>query len=167
MTGLPCSGKSTLAVAIARWVEASGARVAVLDGDVLRSTVSSDLGYGEADRVTQAARVVALAQAALADGHHCVIAATISPYLSARAAARVALGPAFVELHVDTPAEVCARRDVKGQWARARAGELADFTGVSAPYEPPETAELTVHTECEGVAEAAQRVASFVLARLG
>ena len=72
-----------------------------------------------------------------------------------------------VGVTVERQPEVCARRDVKGQWARARAGELADFTGVSAPYEPPETAELTVHTECEGVAEAAQRVASFVLARLG
>ena len=162
MTGLPCSGKSTLALALASALRHVGVEAVVLDGDELRASVSSDLGYGEADRVTQASRVATLARAHLDDGATCVIAATISPYVSARTAARSALGTTFVELHVDTPAVICAQRDVKGHWARALAGELNNFTGVSAPYEVPTQPELVVQTMHEEVDASARRVVEFL-----
>lgn len=162
MTGLPCSGKSTLALAVAAALRHVGVEAVVLDGDELRASVSTDLGYGEADRITQAARVAALARVHLNDGVQCVIAATISPYLSARRAARLALGATFVELHVDTPAVICAQRDVKGHWAQALAGELDNFTGVSAPYEAPKQPELVVNTAGEDVDVAARRVVAFL-----
>ena len=162
MTGLPCSGKSTLALALASALRHVGVEAVVLDGDELRASVSSDLGYGEADRVTQASRVAALARVHLDDGATCVIAATISPYLSARSAARSALGTTFVELHVDTPAVICAQRDVKGHWARALAGELDNFTGVSAPYEAPTQPELVVQTMHEEIDASARRVVEFL-----
>ncbi len=162
MTGLPCSGKSTLALALAAALQQFGVSAVVLDGDELRASVAADLGYSEADRVTQASRVAALARVHLDDGAPCVITATISPYVSARGAARSALGDTFVELHVDTPAVICAQRDVKGHWARALAGELDNFTGVSAPYEAPTEPELVVQTAHEDVDTAAHRVVAFL-----
>jgi len=162
MTGLPCSGKSTLSLALAAALHDVGIRAVVLDGDELRASVSADLGFGETDRVTQADRVAALARVHLEGGAACVISATISPYASARHAARSALGHAFVELHVDTPAVICAQRDVKGHWARAWAGELNNFTGVSAPYEAPTHPELVVHTVHENVEAATRRMVTFL-----
>jgi adenylyl-sulfate kinase len=164
LTGLPCSGKSTLATLVAQAVRARGREPRVLDGDVLRRSVSADLGYSPAARVEQARRAARLADEALAAGAWPIVA-IISPSLEARAAAREILGARLLEIHVDAPVAVCESRDVKGLYARARRGELADFTGVSAPYEPPRAPALRLDTAAEGPAACAQRVVDLLVAR--
>jgi bifunctional enzyme CysN/CysC len=145
LTGLPCSGKSTLAELVAEWLTARGERVTVLDGDLLRRSTSSDLGFSPDDRLEQARRAAMLAQAALEESA-VVIVALVSPTVAARDLARLALGSAFQEVFVDAPVAVCESRDVKGMYAKARAGEIASFTGVSAPYDAPVRPDLHLDT---------------------
>jgi adenylyl-sulfate kinase len=164
LTGLPCSGKSTVAALVAEALHARGREVRVLDGDALRRSVSADLDYSPAARVEQARRAARLAEEALAAGAQPIVA-IISPSLEARAAARAILGDRLAEIHVDAPVEVCERRDVKGLYARARRGEIADFTGVSAPYEPPSAPALRLDTAAEEPAACAQRVLQLLVAR--
>jgi len=147
LTGLSGSGKSTIARAFERRMRQTGRPVTVLDGDVLRRGLTSDLGFSPADRdenIRRAGEVAAL----FADAGLIAVAAFISPYRQARSRARRAAGPGrFVEVFVDTPLAECERRDPKGLYRRARAGELADFTGIDAPYEPPESPELVLATD--------------------
>ena len=147
LTGLSGSGKSTIARAFQRRMVRAGRLVTVLDGDVLRRGLTSDLGFSPADRdenIRRAGEVAAL----FADAGAIVVAAFISPYRAARRRARRAAGPGqFVEVFVDTPLAECERRDPKGLYRRARAGEVAEFTGIDAPYEPPESPELVLATD--------------------
>jgi adenylylsulfate kinase-like enzyme len=145
-------------------VEQHGRTARVLDGDVLRRGHSADLGFSAAARVEQARRAAALAAEALAAGDVPIVA-IISPSAEARAAAREVLGDAMLEIHLDAPIEVCEARDVKGMYARARRGELQDFTGVSAPYEPPAEPALRLHTGHEEPAESARRVTDLLVDR--
>jgi adenylyl-sulfate kinase len=164
LTGLPCSGKSTVAALVAAMVEQHRRTARVLDGDVLRRSHSADLGFSAAARVEQARRAAALAADALIAGDVPIVA-IISPSAESRAVAREVLGDAMLEIHLDAPVEVCEARDVKGMYARARRGELQDFTGVSAPYEPPADPALRLHTEREEPAESARRVVDLLVDR--
>ena len=143
-TGLSGSGKSSVAVELERLLVASGRPAYRLDGDNLRHGLNSDLGFGPDDRAENARRVNEVAQL-LADGGTIAIVSLVSPYRADREVARqshTAADLPFIEVFVDTPLEVCEERDVKGMYARARAGEIADFTGISAPYEAPQAPDL-------------------------
>ena len=164
LTGLPCSGKSTVASLVTDALTERGVTVRLLDGDALRRTLSADLGFSPEARVEQARRAAHLAKEALEAGELPVVA-VISPSVIARDAARAVLGDAMAEVWTDAPVEVCEARDVKGMYARARRGELQDFTGVSAPYEPPADPALHLDTANEAPAESARRVLELAEAR--
>jgi adenylyl-sulfate kinase len=162
-TGLSGAGKSTIATLVAPELERRGFVVDTLDGDVVRTHLSKGLGYSKEDRDTNIERIGWVASR-LARAGAVVIVSAISPYEETRRKARelVEEHAAFVEVHVATSVEECARRDVKGLYAKALAGELAEFTGVSAPFEAPVAPELRLETEGREPAESAQ----LVLARL-
>lgn len=148
LTGLPGAGKSTLAQTLAAQLEQTGRTVTLLDGDEVRRLLSSGLGYSREHRDLNVMRIGYVA-AEIARHGGVAICAQIAPYAAARAEARrrgTAAGR-FLLLHVSTPIEVCERRDPKGHYAKARAGLLAGFTGVSDPYEPPLDAELSIDTQ--------------------
>jgi len=145
-TGLPSSGKSTVAAAVEARVLAGGHPVYVLDGDNLRHGLNGDLGFSVADRAENVRRVAEVA-ALMADAGVVAIASLVSPIRADRAAARAVharAGLRFLEVWVSTPLEECERRDVKGLYARARAGEIPDFTGIGQPYEEPESPDLEI-----------------------
>ena len=165
-TGLPASGKSTLAFAAEAELMAAGVLAVVLDGDNLRFGLSSDLGFSPADRfenIRRAGEVSAL----LRDAGAVVLAAFVSPYRRDRQRAR-SLHPRgrFAEVFVDAPLEVCEARDTKGLYARARLGEIADLTGVGAPYEPPHNAELRLDTASRDEASCTAAVVGEVMRRI-
>ena len=144
-TGLPRSGKTTLSRLVAERLRALGVdRVEILDGDVIRRTLSVGLGYSKADRNENVRRIAEHADAVTRSGAMCIVAA-ISPYADARAAARRLIGD-FVEVHCRAPVDVCAARDTTGMYERAFAGEIDSFTGVSDPYEAPDQPDLSLDT---------------------
>jgi adenylyl-sulfate kinase len=148
LTGLSGAGKSTVATGLLAELEARGRPVEYLDGDVVRTHLSRGLGYTREDRDANIERIGWVASRLTRHGAAVVVAA-ISPYGPARAAARRAVeefGP-FVEVWIDASVEECARRDPKGLYAKAFAGEIEHFTGVSDPYEPPEHADVHLETE--------------------
>jgi adenylyl-sulfate kinase len=144
LTGLPCSGKSTLASRLGQELQRRGHRLEILDGDVLRGTLCRDLGFSKADRDENVARIGA-ACGVLNKLGVVAIAAVVSPYRDARARLRASL-PRFVEIYVHAPLQVCIERDVKGLYARAMRGEIANFTGVGDPYEEPLAPEIVADT---------------------
>ena len=159
MTGLPGSGKSTIANGVETQLLGAGRPVYILDGDNLRHGLNGDLGFSAADRAENVRRTGEVA-ALLADAGVVVLVALVSPYRADRAAARAiheSRGLPFLEIHVATPLEECERRDPKGLYARARAGEIKGLTGVDDPYEPPEAPDVVVGAG-EGVEEAVARV---------
>lgn len=156
-TGLSGAGKSTLADAVAPQLRAAGKRVESLDGDVVRTHLSKGLGFGREDRETNVARIAFVAHLLQRNGVFAIVSA-ISPYRSMRDSARRLIEPDFVEIHVAPPLEECIRRDVKGLYAKAIAGEIKEFTGISDPYEPPESPELVLDTSRLTVEQAAARV---------
>jgi adenylyl-sulfate kinase len=156
LTGLPSSGKSTLARLVEAEVRARGFPIAVLDGDEVRTWLTADLGFSRADREENLRRIAHLAAFQNRAGVTTVTAA-ISPFRSAREAARRVI-ERFVEVYVDCPLEVCEGRDVKGLYKRARRGEIAQFTGVSDPYEPPEAPEILVQTDRLSAGECIARI---------
>lgn len=161
LTGLPCSGKSTIARTLARRFLARGRRVEVLDGDLIRQSLSYGLGFSREDRDRNILRVAFVANL-LARNGVIVIVAVVSPYRAARDEARRVL-QRFFEVHVDCPLNECERRDVKGMYKRARAGELRGFTGVDDPYEAPLQPELTLSTSMQSSDESAARVEAALL----
>jgi adenylyl-sulfate kinase len=160
-TGLPCSGKSTLARKLARKLLRRGRRVEVLDGDLVRQSLSYGLGFNREDRDRNIQRVAFVANL-LARNGVVVIVAVVSPYRAARDEARRSL-QRFFEVHVDCPVSECERRDVKGMYKRARAGDLHGFTGVDDPYEVPLAPELTVATNLQSSDESAACVESALV----
>lgn len=161
LTGLPCSGKTTIAYAVA---EQLGGHVEILDGDEVREFLSRDLGFSKADRDTQVLRVGWVAKT-LAKHGVTVLVSLVSPYAAARDKVRALHGEAgvdFYEVHVATPVDVASARDVKGMYAKAFAGEITHFTGVDDPYEPPTSPDLVIRTEWESVAQSAARVLELI-----
>jgi adenylylsulfate kinase len=156
LTGLPCSGKSTIAKALAEQLRARALSVEVLDGDIVRQNLSKGLGFSRSDRDTNVLRIGFVAHLLSRNGV-VVIVAAVSPYAAARDQVRRQIGR-FVEVHVDCPLGECERRDVKGMYRQARAGALAAFTGVDDPYEPPTRAELTLHTREEKVEDSLSKL---------
>lgn len=158
-TGLSGSGKSTLADWVAGELRSKGERVELLDGDALRAVFPAT-GFSREERDAHVRRVGYLASRLEYHGV-IVLASLISPYRDSRQFVR-GLCQRFVELYVSTPLEACEQRDVKGLYARARRGEIAEFTGVSDPYEPPEAPELTIDTTDLTVEAAGRRIVDFV-----
>lgn len=146
MTGLSGSGKSTIAIGLERRLHDEGRFAIVLDGDNLRTGLNHDLGFSEADRAENIRRVAETAKLFVRNGV-IVICTFVSPTKSIRDQARAILGAAdFTEVFIDTPIELCEQRDVKGLYAKARAGEVKDFTGISAPFEAPERPDVRIAT---------------------
>jgi sulfate adenylyltransferase len=159
LTGLSGAGKSTIADALVTQLESEGRPVTVLDGDVVRTHLSSELTFSREHRDLNIARIGWVAGEIVKHGGTVVVAA-IAPFEAARARARelVEQHGRFVLVHVATPLEVVERRDVKGLYAKARAGEIAQFTGISDPYEPPARAELTIDTSVTPLEESVARI---------
>jgi adenylylsulfate kinase len=154
LTGLSGAGKTSIAQALEQQLRAEGVAVFVLDGDVLRQGLNRDLGFAPGDRHENIRRTAEVARLMNQAGV-LVIAALISPYRDDRSMAGEIIGAAqFIEIHISTPVAVCEARDPKGLYARARAGELPQFTGVSAPYEAPLAPALSLDTALLSLAEA-------------
>jgi adenylylsulfate kinase len=146
MTGLSGSGKSTIAVELERLLHAQGIHSMVLDGDNVRTGINSNLGFSEADRTENIRRIAEVAKLFVGNGT-VTICCFVSPTIAIREQAKAIIGAQdFVEVFIDTPLEECERRDVKGLYAKARAGEVKDFTGISAPFEAPVHADIVVTT---------------------
>jgi bifunctional enzyme CysN/CysC len=147
LTGLSGAGKSTVANALEQRLFALGRHTYLLDGDNMRHGLNRDLGFTEADRVENIRRLSEVARL-MVDAGLIVIVSAISPYRSEREAARARFGAGqFVEVFVSTPLSVCAERDPKGLYAKARRGEIKGFTGIDAPYEAPESPEVVLSTD--------------------
>ena len=159
LTGLSGAGKSTIADALVADLEADGRPVTVLDGDVVRTHLSSELTFSREHRDLNIRRIGWVAGEVVKHGGTVVVAA-IAPYETAREEARqlVEKHGRFVLVHLATPLEVCEQRDVKGLYAKARAGEIPEFTGVSDPYEPPARAEVIIDTSVTPLAESVARI---------
>jgi adenylyl-sulfate kinase len=165
LTGLSASGKSTIATELERKLFALGRQVYALDGDNLRHGLCRDLGFSPEDRKENIRRVSEVARL-FADAGVICITAFISPYRADRDLARaIATADRFIEVYLNAPLSVCERRDPKGLYARARAGQIKDFTGISAPYEPPLHAEVELHTDKQTVAECVAAVLARIDAR--
>jgi bifunctional enzyme CysN/CysC len=157
-TGLSGAGKSEIANQVERRLHASDVRTYLLDGDNVRQGLNKDLGFTEADRIENIRRVGEVAKL-MVDAGLVVLAAFISPFRDERWGLRDLVEPAeFCEVFVDTPLEVAESRDVKGLYAKARRGELRNFTGIDSPYEPPLQPEVHIHTAEVSAADAAELV---------
>jgi sulfate adenylyltransferase len=163
-TGLSGSGKSTTAEALVPLLEARGRTVTMLDGDVVRTHLTKGLGFSREDRDTNVRRVGYVATEIVKHGG-LVVAALVSPYRDTRAEVRRMVGADFIEVFVDTPLEVVEARDVKGWYAKARTGEVTEFTGVSDPYEPPLEPEMTLLTTDTTPESNAQLVVEYLESR--
>ncbi len=162
LTGLSGAGKSTLAMAVEQHLFRKGYAVYVLDGDNIRSGLNADLGFSPADRVENIRRV-GEAAALFADAGFLCITAFISPYRADRARARAATPPGgFHEIYIRADLATCEARDPKGLYRKARAGEISDFTGISAPYEPPETPSLVVDTAATPLEASIEQILAYV-----
>jgi adenylyl-sulfate kinase len=160
LTGLSGAGKSTVAAKLAPALAERGHRVELLDGDEVRTNLGQGLGFSRADRDTNIARIGYVA-AKLAKHGVVVLVAAISPYRLARDQVRASV-EGFVEVHVAAPLDTCARRDPKGLYAKALAGQLPNFTGISDPYEPPLTPEITLHTDTQTVDDSVHQVLQWL-----
>jgi sulfate adenylyltransferase len=163
-TGLSGSGKSTTAEALVPLLEARGRTVTMLDGDVVRRHLSKGLGFDREDRDTNVRRVGYVASEVVRHGG-LVVAALVSPYRETRREVREMVGNDYIEVFVDTPLDVVEERDVKGWYAKARSGEVKEFTGVSDPYEPPVDPEMTLQTTDTTPAANARLVLAYLESR--
>jgi adenylyl-sulfate kinase len=158
LTGLPAAGKSTIAAELERVLFRNGCQTFVLDGDRVRRGLCHDLGFSPKDRQENIRRVGEVAKL-FADAGFICITAFISPYRTDRAVARnLMTGGKFFEVYVNAPLAVCEARDPKGLYAKARKHRLKNFTGISAPYEPPLNSEIELHTDKLTVTEAVERI---------
>lgn len=160
LTGLSGAGKTTISLMLEQELRARGLKSERLDGDTVRQELTRDLGFSKEDRDKNIERVGFVARL-LSRNDVAVIAAFISPYREARQKVRQQTTN-FIEVYVNAPLEVCASRDTKGLYARALDGELTDFTGIDAPYEPPEAPEITLHTDRETPKESLAKLLAYL-----
>lgn len=165
-TGLPSSGKTTLAMELEQRLFAKGYQTFLLDGDNVRSRLNADLGFGSVDRTENIRRVGEVA-ALFADAGFVVISAFISPYERDRERARAAAGGHFHCIYINTDAETCKARDPHGLWEKARKGEIRDFTGVDSHYEVPENPDLVIDTAELSVEDCVQQLVDYVAEKFG
>ena len=156
LTGLPSAGKSTISQIVYNKLKAKGIKVELLDGDEVRKNLSPDLGFTKADRETHAKRVTYVSKLLARNGVIAIVA-LISPYRSFREAARQSIGD-FVEVFVNAPLDECIKRDVKGLYKKALAGEIKDMTGVQDTYEEPANPEITIYSHKVTPEEAADSI---------
>lgn len=165
-TGLSGSGKSTLAIALERELYKRGLLCRILDGDNIRSGINNNLGFSEADR-TENIRRIAEVSKLFVDCGIVTIAAFISPTNAIRAMAADIIGQEdFLEVYVSTPIEECEKRDVKGLYAKARRGEIKDFTGISSPFEVPEDAFISIDTSRQSLESSVRTLMDAILPRI-
>jgi adenylylsulfate kinase len=160
LTGLSGAGKSTIAAKLAPALAERGHRVELLDGDEVRTNLCQGLGFSRADRDTNIARIGYVA-GKLANHGVAVLVAAISPYREARDQVRTAVDN-FVEVHVAAPVSTCAQRDPKGLYAKALAGEIPHFTGVSDPYQPPPNPEITLPTQTQTIDDSIHQIITWL-----
>ena len=159
-TGLSGSGKTAMAKPIEQELRNRGLKVERLDGDIVRQSLTRDLGFSKEDRNKNIERVTFVAKLLTRNGV-AVLCSFISPYRERRAKSRQEIGE-FIEVYVECSVEECARRDVKGMYAKAFAGEIKEFTGVSDPYEAPENPEIVCHTAQETLGESTAKVIAYL-----
>ncbi len=159
-TGLPCSGKTTLADALAKDLKEKGMKVERLDGDIVRKGLTSDLGFSKEDRQMNIERVTFVAKLLTRNGVS-VLCTFVSPYNIIRKNSREEIGE-YILVYVKASPEACAKRDVKGMWAKAKAGEIKNFTGYDDPFEEPNDAEIVIDTETETVEESRDKILDWL-----
>lgn len=165
-TGLSGSGKSTIAIALERELQKRGLLCRILDGDNIRSGINNNLGFSEEDRVENIRRIAEIGKL-FVDTGIITIAAFISPNNDLREMAARIIGPDdFMEIYVSTPIEECERRDVKGLYAKARRGEIKNFTGISAPFEAPAHPALSLDTSRLSLEESVAQLLQLILPRV-
>lgn len=165
-TGLSGSGKSTLAIALERELQNRGLLCRILDGDNIRSGINNNLGFTAEDRVENIRRIAEIGKL-FVDTGVITIAAFISPNNESREMASNIIGKEnFVEVYISTPIEECEKRDVKGLYAKARRGEIKNFTGISAPFEAPEDAALSIDTSKHSVKESVDMLLDLILPKV-
>lgn len=165
-TGLSGSGKSTIAIALERYLSSRGHLCRILDGDNIRCGINSDLGFSESDRRENIRRIAEVCKLFTSTGV-ITLAAFVSPTRDMRRMAAEIIGrDDFVEIYVSTPIEECERRDVKGLYAKARRGEIADFTGISAPFEAPDAADIVIDTSNIGIEECVRQIMERLAPRI-
>ena len=165
-TGLSGSGKSTIAIALERELHKRGLLCRILDGDNIRSGINNNLGFSAADRVENIRRIAEVGKL-FVDTGVITLAAFISPNNDIRKMAASIIGEDdFMEVYVSTPIEECERRDVKGLYAKARKGEIANFTGISAPFEAPEHPALSLDTSVLTLEESVNQLLEIILPKI-
>lgn len=165
-TGLSGSGKSTVAIALERELQRRGILCRLLDGDNIRTGINNNLGFSEADRIENIRRIAEVSKL-FVDTGIVTLAAFISPMRQMRQMAADIIGREdFMEIYVSTPVEECERRDVKGLYARARKGEIKNFTGISAPFEPPENPALAIDTSRLSLQQSVEAVLQLILPKI-
>ncbi len=162
-TGLSGSGKSTIAMGVERELHKRGILCRILDGDDIRAGINSNLGFSAEDRMENIRRIAEIGKLFVQTGI-VTLACFVSPTNDVRRLARDIIGEEdFMEVYVSTPLEECERRDVKGLYARARKGEVKEFTGISAPFEVPENPTLEIDTSCLSLEESVRRVVEMIM----
>lgn len=157
LTGLPCSGKTTIAHRLAEILSQKGYNVEIIDGDVIRNYISKGLGFSREDRFENIRRVSFVAKLLTRNGVITLVA-VISPYREMRKMAREMIGDDFIEVFVNAPLEVCEKRDVKGMYKLAREGKIKNFTGIDDPYEPPANPDVECRTDKETPEESVRKI---------
>jgi sulfate adenylyltransferase len=161
-TGLPCSGKTTTAEKLTEYLAESGETVTLLDGDAVRPVLCPDLSFSRADRRSNVLRIAFVARE-IVRHRGIVVTATVSPFDEDRKAVRSMFDPpCFVQVYIKTALEECERRDVKGHYAKARAGQLPLFTGISSPYDVPGDSEIICDTSTQSVSASAREILQAV-----
>lgn len=165
-TGLPCSGKTTLAVGVEKELFQQGYLCQVLDGDNVRMGINNNLGFSNADRLENIRRIAEVSKLFLSAGV-ITINAFVSPTEEIRELARHIIGEEdFIEIYLNPSVEVCERRDVKGMYKKARAGQISGFTGVDAPFETPLKPDLEINTDLENIEDSIQKILLFIIPRI-
>lgn len=166
LTGLSGSGKSTIALGLEKKLFGKGYFSQVLDGDNIRSGICNNLGFSEEDRKENIRRIAEISKLYLNSGIISIVS-FISPTVESRDLAKKIIGQEdFIEVFINTPIELCEKRDVKGLYKKARAGEIKNFTGIDQPYETPQNADLEIHTAEQTIEESIELLYSFIENRI-